>query len=113
MDPFALLSLNSRGGDSEVRFDAGRNALPGARMYRWVNAVRQPSYDAVQRRNPQGCQAPAGSVPSGRSMCTSKGDMMSDSIPDKPSQAEGDVGDDDITAAEQESDEMEPDAEAG
>ena len=26
-------------------------------------------------------------------------------IPDKPSQAEGDIGDDDITAAEQESDE--------
>lgn len=49
--PFALLSLRSRGGDLDIRFDAGRNVLPGARMYRWVNAVRQPSYDAVQRRN--------------------------------------------------------------
>jgi len=49
--PFALLSLDSRRGDPDVRFDAGRNVLPGARMYRWVSAVRQPSYDAVQRRN--------------------------------------------------------------
>ncbi|MDQ1127217.1 hypothetical protein QE428_002250 [Microbacterium sp. SORGH_AS 505] len=38
---------------------------------------------------------------------------MSDSIPDKPSQAEGDIGDDDITAAEQENDETEPDANNG
>ena len=43
-------------------------------------------------------------------MCVSKGDMMSDSIPDKPSQAEGDIGDDDITAAEQDTDERESDA---
>lgn len=49
--PFALLSLNARGGDSDIRFDAGSSVLPGARMYRWANAVRQPSYDAVQRRN--------------------------------------------------------------
>jgi len=39
-------------------------------------------------------------------MGRSKGDIMSDSIPDKPSQAEGDIGDDDITAAEQESEEQ-------
>lgn len=39
-------------------------------------------------------------------MGPSKGDTMSDSIPDKPSQAEGDVGDDDITAAEEDSEEQ-------
>jgi hypothetical protein len=41
-------------------------------------------------------------------MGATKGDTMtSGSIPDKPSQAEGDIGDDDITAAEQAADEAE------
>ncbi|WP_425840024.1 hypothetical protein [Microbacterium sp. PA5] len=49
--PFADLELRSAGlpSDTADRFDAGRRLLPGARMPPWVRALRQPSYDAVQR----------------------------------------------------------------
>jgi hypothetical protein len=46
---------------------------------------------------------------SGWDGCATKGDTVSGSIPDKPSQAEGDIGDDDITAAEQESEQDQDD----
>ncbi|WP_081416914.1 hypothetical protein [Microbacterium oleivorans] len=49
--PFALLSLDSRDDAADIRFDAGRHIIPGARTYPWVRAIRQPSYDAVQRHN--------------------------------------------------------------
>lgn len=49
--PFAELVLRAGAGpvDTPARFDAGRRLLPGARMPAWVRAVRQPSYDRVQR----------------------------------------------------------------
>lgn len=47
--PFAELELRATGTDTPTRFDAGRRLLPGARMPRWVRALRQPSYDVVQR----------------------------------------------------------------
>ncbi|WP_019180728.1 hypothetical protein [Microbacterium yannicii] len=49
--PFADLELRATPGraDSPLRFDAGRRLLPGARLPEWVRAVRQPSYDRVQR----------------------------------------------------------------
>lgn len=49
--PFALVRLSRTvwSGD-QPRFDAGRRVLPGARVYPWVRALRQPSYDRVQRR---------------------------------------------------------------
>jgi hypothetical protein len=49
--PFAdlVLRATSGRGDSPLRFDAGRRLLPGSRLPGWVHAVRQPSYDLVQR----------------------------------------------------------------
>lgn len=47
--PFALVELRSVDAPDEMRADAGRRLIPGARMPRWVRALRQPSYDAVQR----------------------------------------------------------------
>jgi hypothetical protein len=48
--PFAILTLRRAAGRSDdLRFDAGRRMLPGARMDEWIRAVRQPSYDRVQR----------------------------------------------------------------
>ncbi len=48
--PFALMELRSDGtGDGDIRFDAGSRLILGARIYPWVRALRQPSYDAVQR----------------------------------------------------------------
>lgn len=47
--PFALVKLRSVDTPDEMRADAGRRLIPGARMPRWVRALRQPSYDAVQR----------------------------------------------------------------
>lgn len=49
--PFAELELRASPGpiDTPIRFDAGRRLLPGARMPEWVRALRQPSYDLVQR----------------------------------------------------------------
>lgn len=49
--PFAdvVLRATPGRGDSPLRFDAGRRLLPGARLPGWVHAVRQPSYDLVQR----------------------------------------------------------------
>ena len=49
--PFAELELRAArdGADTSLRFDAGRRLLPGAGVPRWVHAVRQPSYDVVQR----------------------------------------------------------------
>ncbi len=46
--PFALLRLRSTDAADTMRADAGRRLIPGARMYPWVSALRQPSYDAVQ-----------------------------------------------------------------
>ncbi|PJJ70596.1 hypothetical protein CLV46_0118 [Diaminobutyricimonas aerilata] len=34
--------------DTGIRFDAVRNPLPGAGIYRWVRAFRQPSYELSQ-----------------------------------------------------------------
>ncbi|WP_146752022.1 hypothetical protein [Microbacterium sp. SMR1] len=49
--PFALVRLTRAAWPGEQpRFDAGRRVLPGARVYPWVRALRQPSYDRVQRR---------------------------------------------------------------
>jgi hypothetical protein len=52
--PFADVRLRSTpdGRDTPLRFDAGRRLLPGSRMPRWVDALRQPSYDLVQRQDP-------------------------------------------------------------
>ena len=49
--PFAdvVLRTTPRRRDSPLRFDAGRRLLPGARLPEWIRAVRQPSYDRVQR----------------------------------------------------------------
>ncbi|MFS0867515.1 hypothetical protein AB3M83_09325 [Microbacterium sp. 179-B 1A2 NHS] len=48
--PFAVLTLrHAPDRPDELRFDAGSRMLPGARMDGWVRAVRQPSYDRVQR----------------------------------------------------------------
>lgn len=49
--PFAdvVLRATPGRGDSPLRFDAGRRLLPGARLPGWIQAVRQPSYDLVQR----------------------------------------------------------------
>jgi hypothetical protein len=51
--PFAALELRATpdGRDTPMRFDAGRHLVPGSRLPRWVDAVRQPSYDLVQRQN--------------------------------------------------------------
>lgn len=47
---FAIVALRrDPDQDDQPRFDAGRRLLPGARTAAWVRAVRQPSYDAVQR----------------------------------------------------------------
>jgi hypothetical protein len=48
--PFATIELTSAPGpiDSPLRFDAGRNPLPGSREYGWVRALRDPSYRRVQ-----------------------------------------------------------------
>jgi hypothetical protein len=48
--PFATLDLVSvaASGDTPLRFDASRQLLPGAAMYRWVRRLRDPSYDLVQ-----------------------------------------------------------------
>lgn len=48
---FAELELRRPPGavDRLLRFDAVRHPLPGARHYRWVVALRQPSYELVQR----------------------------------------------------------------
>lgn len=48
--PFALLELRLAPGrgDDDLRFDAVRRPLPGARAYAWVRAARQPSYVRVQ-----------------------------------------------------------------
>jgi hypothetical protein len=48
---FAELELQRTPGpvDRLLRFDAVRHPLPGARHYRWVEALRQPSYELVQR----------------------------------------------------------------
>ncbi|GAB2701599.1 hypothetical protein BKA24_002118 [Microbacterium marinum] len=49
--PFAVLELRTATDQSDaIRFDAGRHLVPGARMYRWIRALRQPSYDAVQNQ---------------------------------------------------------------
>ncbi|WP_242435637.1 hypothetical protein [Microbacterium sp. AISO3] len=59
--PFALVRLRRAAWpDGQPRFDAGRRVLPGARVYPWVRALRQPSYDRVQRRGLQ----PADDAPS-------------------------------------------------
>lgn len=49
--PFAELELRREPGplDPLLRFDAGRHPLPGALHYAWVQRLRQPSYDRVQR----------------------------------------------------------------
>ncbi len=51
--PFAELELQRQPGplDPLLRFDAGRHPLPGAQHYAWVQRLRQPSYDRVQRRS--------------------------------------------------------------
>ncbi|MDD7961380.1 hypothetical protein [Microbacterium thalli] len=50
--PFALIRLQPLSEQTpQPRFDAGTRVLPGARMYPWVRAVRQPSYDLVQRES--------------------------------------------------------------
>jgi len=50
-NPFAVLELRTATDQADrIRFDAGRHLLPGARMYRWIQALRQPSYDAVQNQ---------------------------------------------------------------
>lgn len=48
--PFATLTLTPDAGapDTTLRFDAGRNVLPGAVSYRWVRLLRDPSYRLVQ-----------------------------------------------------------------
>jgi hypothetical protein len=49
---FADLELRRTPGrplDRLIRFDATRHPLPGAETYRWVRALRQPSYDLAQR----------------------------------------------------------------
>lgn len=47
---FAELELRpSPDQDDALRFDAGRHPLPGSDVYPWVRALRQPSYDRVQR----------------------------------------------------------------
>lgn len=50
--PFAevTLRLASDQDDTDHRFDSVRHLLPGAATYPWVAALRQPSYDLVQRR---------------------------------------------------------------
>lgn len=51
--PFAVLTLRRASDQTDTRrFDAGRRLVPGARAYAWVRAVRQPSYDLVQRDDP-------------------------------------------------------------
>jgi hypothetical protein len=54
--PFALLELRLAPGreDDDLRFDAVRRPLPGARAYAWVRAARQPSYVRVQPAVPPG-----------------------------------------------------------
>ncbi|GLJ80813.1 hypothetical protein [Microbacterium imperiale] len=50
--PFALVRLQPLPEQTpQPRFDAGTRVLPGARMYPWVRALRQPSYDVVQRES--------------------------------------------------------------
>lgn len=52
--PFAVLTLRLAPDQTDTRrFDAGRRPLPGADSYAWVRAVRQPSYDLVQRDDPR------------------------------------------------------------
>jgi hypothetical protein len=48
--PFADLVLRCAADqdDAALRFDAVRRPLPGARSYRWVRLLRQPSYHRVQ-----------------------------------------------------------------
>lgn len=52
-NPFARLELTRPAGplDSELRFDAVDHPLPGAGVYDWVRAVRQPAY-RLARRSP-------------------------------------------------------------
>lgn len=61
--PFALVQLSRIAwqGD-QPRFDAGSRVLPGARIYPWVRALRQPSYDLVQRDGSHG-DGPGPSTP--------------------------------------------------
>lgn len=47
--PFALVDLRAAESPDAMRADAGRRLIPGARMPAWFEALRQPSYDAVQR----------------------------------------------------------------
>lgn len=49
--PFADLVLEHRSDpdDTALRFDAVEHPLPGAQNYRWVVAVRQPSYRLARR----------------------------------------------------------------
>lgn len=48
--PFAVLELrrDADQDDHGLRFDTVRRPIPGARAYRWVSALRQPSYERVQ-----------------------------------------------------------------
>lgn len=48
--PFATLELMpvAASGDTALRFDASRQLLPGAALYRWVRELRDPSYELVQ-----------------------------------------------------------------
>ena len=65
---FAVLTLQPEPEQrDQPRFDAGRRLLPGARTYAWVRAVRQPSYDAVQRPHPSQRAPLAGTAPAGAS----------------------------------------------
>lgn len=45
------LRLHEDPSDADLRFDAVRHPLPGARTYDWVRAVRQPTYRMVQSRS--------------------------------------------------------------
>jgi hypothetical protein len=45
------LRLHEDQTDADLRFDAVRRAIPGARTYDWVRAVRQPTYRMVQSRS--------------------------------------------------------------
>ena len=60
--PFAVLSLrlSDEQDDAGMRFDAVRHPLPGAETYAWARALREPSYDLVQRppaRDPDAMRA--------------------------------------------------------
>ncbi|MDQ4137232.1 MAG: hypothetical protein M3116_00085 [Actinomycetota bacterium] len=59
---FAVLELSALPGPadrSDLRFDSGRNLLPGARLDDWVVRLREPGYVATQG------QAPLAATPSG------------------------------------------------